>query len=72
MKYFVGIIEPIPFDEERVADYINEYVRPVLEEGLIHIAKIKPVDPILSLAEWLLLHNPYQPRFPDNISLSPL
>lgn len=69
---FLGVLEPIPAEEEKVADYITLYIKPTLMQGLIHVVHMKPVDPVLFLAEWLLLNNPYQPSFPEKVSLSPL
>ncbi|CAG9861431.1 unnamed protein product [Phyllotreta striolata] len=73
-RYFFprNILEPLVIDEEKVTDYVNNWVTPVLMEGLAEIVKTKPIDPVVSLAEWLLLNNPYQPKYPQKIALSPL
>ncbi|KAG5877455.1 hypothetical protein JTB14_026509 [Gonioctena quinquepunctata] len=73
-RYFFprSILEPLPVDEERVTDYVSNLITPTLMEGLIQVVRTKPIDPILFLAEWLLLNNPYQPRFPERIAVSPL
>ncbi|CAH1104603.1 unnamed protein product [Psylliodes chrysocephalus] len=73
-RYFFSrnILEPLAIDEEKVADYVHNCVTPILMEGLMQIVKTKPIDPVLSLAEWLLLNNPYQPKFPHTVALSSL
>ncbi|XP_057670911.1 nucleoside diphosphate kinase homolog 5-like [Diorhabda carinulata] len=73
-RYFFprSILEPIVIDEEKVSDYINNCITPILMEGLIQVVKNKPIDPVLFLAEWLLLNNPYQPKFPERVAVSPL
>ncbi|CAG9826839.1 unnamed protein product [Diabrotica balteata] len=73
-RYFFprNILEPIPIYEEKVSDYIQNRIASLLMEGLVNVVKNKPVDPVLYLAEWLLLNNPYQPKFPEKIALSPL
>ncbi|KAJ8939158.1 hypothetical protein NQ314_011208 [Rhamnusium bicolor] len=73
-RYFYprSILEPIIIDEDKVTDYIGLNIRPTLLDGLTQLVKVKPLDPILFLAEWLLLNNPYQPSFPERVALSPL
>lgn len=70
--FFLGILEPIPAEEDKVSDYITLYMKDTLLRGLMEVVRIKPVDPVLYLAEWLLLNNPYQPKFPERVTLSPL
>lgn len=69
---FLAIIEPITSEEDKVTDYIGHYIKPTLLEGLTQVIRLKPLDPVIYLAEWLLLNNPFQPRFPDRITLNPL
>lgn len=69
MILFVGVLEPILSEEDRVTDYLTQYVNPTLLNGLAEIAKVKPVDPILYLADWLLKNNPYQPQLPEEIAI---
>ncbi|XP_074042872.1 nucleoside diphosphate kinase homolog 5 [Leptinotarsa decemlineata] len=73
-RYFYprSILEPITADEAKVNDYLKNWVCPTLQEGLIQVVHMKPINPILFLAEWLLLNNPYQPKFPERIAVSPL
>ncbi|XP_050300698.1 nucleoside diphosphate kinase homolog 5-like [Anthonomus grandis grandis] len=65
------IQEPLPADPEKVRDYIKTYVHSTLLCGLADVVKKKPVDPIIHLAEWLLLNNPYQPNYPGRIAALP-
>nr|CAI5858078.1 unnamed protein product [Callosobruchus analis] len=67
-----GILEPIAMEEDKVSDYINQFVRPTLLQGLSQVVYKKPIDPVLFLAEWLLLNNPYQPQMPERVALTPL
>ncbi|KAJ8331256.1 hypothetical protein O5D80_000811 [Batrachochytrium dendrobatidis] len=39
-------------------NYLMKYIMPTLTAGLIEIAKIRPDDPVDSLAEFLFKHNP--------------
>lgn len=64
----LGILEPITSEEDKVQDYLAQYVNPTLINGLVEIVRVKPVDPVLHLAEWLLRNNPYQPQLPEEIS----
>lgn len=72
-RYFrpESILEPIVQEVEKVTDYCGQYVNPTLLAGLTELVRVKPVDPILYLAEWLLLNNPFQPRFPDDVAVTP-
>nr|AEE62199.1 unknown [Dendroctonus ponderosae] len=45
--------------------------RYLFPRGLTEIVRTKPIDPVISLAEWLLLHNPYQPQMPEMIAMAP-
>ncbi|XP_044755430.1 uncharacterized protein LOC123314308 [Coccinella septempunctata] len=73
-RYFFteNYIDPIMKNETDVKGYIKQNVNPTLLKGLTLLAKKRPVDPVIFLAEWLLTHNPFQPHFPANISLSPI
>ncbi|KAJ8962218.1 hypothetical protein NQ318_018190 [Aromia moschata] len=66
------ILEPILIDEDKVTDYIGLNLKETLLKGLTQVVRVKPIDPVLFLAEWLLLNNPYQPSFPEKVALSPL
>ncbi|CAH0559144.1 unnamed protein product [Brassicogethes aeneus] len=72
-RYFFprSILEPILCDEEKVIDYLSLHVNETLLKGLTEIVKVKPIDPVMHLAEWLLMNNPYQPHFPGLIPLAP-
>nr|CAH7740003.1 unnamed protein product [Callosobruchus chinensis] len=71
-RYFYprSILEPIAMEEDKVSDFISQFVRPTLVEGLAQVVYKKPIDPVLFLAEWLLLNNPYQ--MPERVALTPL
>lgn len=56
-------------DLEKVTDYCNLYINPTLLDALAELVKVKPIEPILYLAEWLLSHDPFQPYFTQNIDL---
>ncbi|XP_022905236.1 nucleoside diphosphate kinase homolog 5-like [Onthophagus taurus] len=64
-------LEPILEELVKVTDFCSMYVNPTLLDGLVQLVKHKPVDPILFLADWLLLNNPYQPKFDKDIGLLP-
>jgi nucleoside-diphosphate kinase len=56
--YLISVIlEPL-VTEEAVTDYLAESVNPTLLEGLAQLCKVKPVDPVVWLADWLLMNNP--------------
>ncbi|EEB16494.1 nucleoside diphosphate kinase, putative [Pediculus humanus corporis] len=57
-------------DEDDVTNYMNEYVNPILLEGLIQVCKNKPLDPIIWLATWLLMNNPNKPKMKEEIALT--
>lgn len=58
-------------DEDKVADYLNLYVSPTLLDGLVELTKMKPRDPVLFLAQYVLINNPYQPKLQPEISILP-
>lgn len=58
-------------ENEKVWDYCNLYVNTTLLDGLTELVRVKPIEPILFLAEWLLLNNPFQPRYPNEIAVLP-
>jgi len=55
------ILEPLVIGEA-VTDYLAESVKPTLLEGLAQLCKVKPVDPVVWLADWLLMNNPNKPK----------
>ncbi|XP_046432477.1 nucleoside diphosphate kinase homolog 5-like [Neodiprion fabricii] len=64
------IIEPL-LRGETAADYLWEVINNVLLEGLTLCCKRKPADPILWLANWLILNNPNDPKLPDDLAMIP-
>jgi hypothetical protein len=68
---FAGILEPIISELYKVEDYCNLYVNPTLLNGLVQLVRKKPADPIIFLAEWLLINNPFQPTVPYRVALAP-
>lgn len=64
------MLEPILAEHEKVYDYCSLCINPTLLDGLTEVVRIKPIDPIICLAEWLLLNNPFQPRFPKDVALT--
>ncbi|XP_045464520.1 uncharacterized protein LOC123673842 isoform X2 [Harmonia axyridis] len=65
IRYFfpLHIIEPIIISSTMVQDYCDEFIHPTLLKGLYQIVKQRPNDPIIFLAEWLLINNPFQPFY---------
>ncbi|EEZ98594.1 nucleoside diphosphate kinase homolog 5 [Tribolium castaneum] len=72
-RYFYpdSILEPIICDQYKVEDYCNLYINPTLLKGLVELVRKKPVDPIIFLAEWLLMNNPFQPQVPYKYATAP-
>ncbi|XP_076231939.1 nucleoside diphosphate kinase homolog 5 [Calliopsis andreniformis] len=64
------IIEPL-LKNEAAADYLWEAINPVLVEALSLCCKYKPADPILWLANWLILNNPNKPKLPADLAITP-
>ncbi|KAL3285195.1 hypothetical protein HHI36_019312 [Cryptolaemus montrouzieri] len=74
IRYFfpLNIIEPIMIDSIQVQDYCDKNIHPTLIKGLFILLKEKPADPLLFLAEWLLVNNPFQPFYKQiYVSLAP-
>ena len=46
---FVELVHPIPANDQ-ARDYVNSTVVPVLTEGLTHLCKNKPAEPIVILS----------------------
>jgi nucleoside diphosphate kinase len=72
-RYFYpqSILEPIISELYKVEDYCNLYVNPTLLNGLVQLVRKKPADPIIFLAEWLLINNPFQPTVPYRVAMAP-
>ncbi|XP_005109996.1 nucleoside diphosphate kinase homolog 5 [Aplysia californica] len=56
-----SIVEPVATGQA-AKDYLSKSVNPTLLKGLTDLAKKKPEDPVLWLADWLLENNPNKPR----------
>lgn len=56
-----AIVEPVATGQS-AKDYLSKAVNPTLLKGLTDLAKKKPEDPVLWLADWLLENNPNKPR----------
>lgn len=65
-----AIIEPL-LQEENSTDYLQLKINPTLVDALTELCKKKPIEPILFFVEWLLLNNPYQPKFIPEIAQLP-
>lgn len=69
--YLISVIlEPL-LTGEAVTDYLAESVNPTLLEGLAQLCKVKPADPVVWLADWLLMNNPNKPRTDEIITPIP-
>ncbi|XP_031557546.1 nucleoside diphosphate kinase homolog 5-like [Actinia tenebrosa] len=55
------VVEPVATGQS-AKDYLTRVVNPTLLSGLTELAKMKPKDPILWLADWLIENNPNKPR----------
>ncbi|KAJ9592754.1 hypothetical protein L9F63_015592 [Diploptera punctata] len=64
------ILEPL-IEGEAVTDYLAESVNPTLLEGLAQLCKVRPVDPVVWLADWLLMNNPNKPKTNERIATTP-
>ncbi|XP_012268658.2 nucleoside diphosphate kinase homolog 5-like [Athalia rosae] len=62
------VVEPL-IKGEMASDYLWEAINETLLEGLTLCCKRKPSDPILWLANWLILNNPNQPKLPEDIAM---
>lgn len=56
-----SIVEPVAVGQA-AKDYLSKSVNPTLLKGLTDLAKKKPEDPVLWLADWLLENNPNKPK----------
>uniref|UniRef100_A0A0B7BLA3 Nucleoside diphosphate kinase homolog 5 n=1 Tax=Arion vulgaris TaxID=1028688 RepID=A0A0B7BLA3_9EUPU len=61
-----SIIEPVAIGQA-AKDYLSKSVNPTLLKGLTDLAKKKPEDPVLWLADWLLENNPNKPKIRNPI-----
>ena len=53
-----GSEQGIQTDEEELKAYLGDTLIPLLAYGLDEVEKIRPPDPVLFLAHFLLRHNP--------------
>lgn len=66
MEEWTQLLEEAQMQEEKMLavqceplrEYLIQYVFPILAEGLIEVARIKPNDPVDFLAEYLFKMNP--------------
>lgn len=65
-----SLVEPVPRIESGLK-LLDREVRPLLKEGLAQMLKEKPLEPMLWLADWLLEHNPNQPRVAGHLRRKP-
>lgn len=56
-----SVVEPISTGQA-AKDYLTRTVTPTLLKGLTELCKMKPADPIIWLADWLVVNNPNKPR----------
>jgi len=52
-----------------VTDYLAQSVNPTLLEGLAQLCKVKPTDPVVWLADWLLMNNPNKPKTDETTAI---
>ncbi|XP_051899716.1 nucleoside diphosphate kinase homolog 5-like [Pristis pectinata] len=58
-------VEPFP-SGQAAEDYLSKYVNPTLLQALTHICKLKPHNPVVWLADWLLANNPNRPSVQES------
>ncbi|XP_059815437.1 nucleoside diphosphate kinase homolog 5-like, partial [Hypanus sabinus] len=54
-------MEPFP-SRQAAEDFLSKYVTPTLILGLTLLCKLKPRNPVIWLADWLLANNPNRPK----------
>ena len=62
------ILEPL-LEGDAVTDYLAESVNPTLLQGLAQLCKVRPVEPVVWLADWLLMNNPNKPKTDEEIPI---
>lgn len=55
------VVGPVLRDWQ-INEYLQGNVNSTLLKGLEELCKERPEDPLVWLADWLLIHNPYCPR----------
>nr|CAD7605753.1 unnamed protein product [Timema genevievae] len=63
------MVEPL-LTGTALAEYLATSVNPTLMQGLAQLCKVKPVDPVVWLADWLLMNNPNKPITDEIIALT--
>lgn len=53
-----GVAQDTQTDEEDLKEYLGDTLVPLLPYALDELEKIRPPDPVLFLAHFLLRHNP--------------
>lgn len=56
-----SVVEPVARGQA-AKDYLSKAVNPTLLKGLTELCKMKPADPVIWLADWLLKNNPNKPK----------
>lgn len=56
-----SVVEPVSTGQA-AKDYLTRTVTPTLLKGLTELCKMKPAEPIIWLADWLVVNNPNKPR----------
>ncbi|XP_067008956.1 nucleoside diphosphate kinase homolog 5 [Anabrus simplex] len=64
------VLEPL-LTGEASKDYLAGKVNPTLLQGLSVLCQVKPVDPVIWLADWLLMNNPNKPRTDEAVATTP-
>ncbi|XP_076396334.1 nucleoside diphosphate kinase homolog 5 [Megachile rotundata] len=64
------ILEPL-LKNEAATTYLWEMLNTVLVEALTMCCKLKPADPVLWLANWLISNNPNKPRLSQDLAMIP-
>ncbi|XP_050702561.1 nucleoside diphosphate kinase homolog 5-like [Eriocheir sinensis] len=58
-------LEPV-LTGEGAKEYLSHAVSPTLVKALTELCKVRPEDPIVWLADWLLVNNPNKPHVGDD------
>lgn len=55
------ILEPL-IHGQQIVNYLETIIHPTLLDGLTELCKEKPMEPLIWLADWLLINNPNKPK----------
>ncbi|GAB1610119.1 nucleoside diphosphate kinase homolog 5-like [Argonauta hians] len=69
--FFPGFISQNMMPPETAENYIKTHIAPTLLKGITEMSKVKPVEPIIWLADWLTENNPNKPRIKHNEIIRP-